>query len=665
MRLLQLMDDGNIEFTEYVGKDAPPYAILSHRWGDAGDEVSYADVVEGCHRSKVGYANIRSCGKQAKKDGLTHFWVDTCCINKESSAELSEAINSMYAWYQNADICYAYLSDVRDSEEYGDSAWFERGWTLQELLAPADVLFFNTAWIPIGFKTSLSLSISQRTGIRESVLLDGSAMNEYSVAERMSRAANRQTSRVEDEAYCLLGLFDVSMPLIYGEGRQAFLRLQEELLRRSDDVSVFAYFSNPPSAPAGPSTLRVAVREGDLTVIESNDSGVVANTDEEPWLGTVGLYAPSPAYFCGTAKYAPYPMIHRMVKHHHLPIQARLRVRRWGHRIKLEAVLWKVPVEELSADWRTSDASVQAIILEIHGVELSLMGIQKLRKCSQAVDMSNWYVAFLDCCNLDGGIVGILLRESVDPKVYIRQHFPSIIETKHAKPFRDLNKVDIRTVHVEADYLKATYTSYTRQTLLQPSSFLKERRAEKGTLLQTINFDKFELKLDGWVGNGIVDPVLYFSSQAAIPHIALIPQESHRRIYSPTSEWSKQGIACILLPLSFSYIKLRKILRSTSWLREWDSVVLPTDRGQMASLKLNDNLQLTLRTQMQWHRNTAWHSYEDIEKRCLLTLTIVELEPKDTASARELRPIPAPVEQHPSQDFDYREFTLVHCKMMT
>lgn len=141
MRLLQLTDDGNIEFTEYVGKHTPAYAILSHRWGDAGDEVSYTDVVEGRHMSKVGYAKIRSCGEQAKKDGLTHFWVDTCCINKESSAELSEAINSMYAWYQNADICYAYLSDVRDSEEYGESAWFERGWTLQELLAPADVLF--------------------------------------------------------------------------------------------------------------------------------------------------------------------------------------------------------------------------------------------------------------------------------------------------------------------------------------------------------------------------------------------------------------------------------------------------------------------------------------------------------------------------------------------
>jgi hypothetical protein len=626
MRLLQLTDKGDVKFTEYVGKDTPPYAILSHRWGDAGNEVSFADVVGAQHRHKVGYAKIRSCGEQAKKDGLMHFWVDTCCINKESSAELSEAINSMYAWYQNADICYAYLSDVHDGTKYCDSEWFERGWTLQELLAPADVLFFDATWAPIGFKTSLSLRISQRTGIRESVLFDGSGLKEYGVAEKMSWAANRQTSRVEDEAYCLMGLFGVSMPLIYGEGRQAFLRLQEELLRRSDDVSVFAYFSNQPSAPAGPSSLRVAVQDGGITVIESNNAGVVAYTDEEPRLGTVGLYAPSPAYFCGTARYTPYPMIHRMAKHHHLPTQARLRVRRWGHRVKLEAVLWKVPVEELSADWRTSDASIQGTILKVHGVELSLMGIQKLRKCSQAVDMNNWYVAFLDCCNLDGGIVGILLRESADPKVYVRQHFPSVVETKHAKAFRDLDKVCICTVHVEADHLKTTYTSHTLHALLQPSSFFKERRSEKGILLRTIDFDKFGLKIDGWVGNGIVDPVCLYSSQASIPLITLAPEERHRETSVPTAQWSKQGINCILFPN----------VGARSRIQELGSVFLSTNRGEMASLKLNDSFQITLRTQMQWHRNTAWHSYEDIEKRCLLTLTIVELEPTVMPSAQGL-----------------------------
>lgn len=157
------------------------------------------------------------------------------------------------------------------------------------------------------------------------------------------------------------------------------------------------------------------------------------------------------------------------------------------------------------------------------------------------------------------------------------------------------------------------------------------------TLLQTVNFDKFGLKPDDYVHNAIVGPFLYGSSQAAIPRIALTSLEGGRRISSPVTQ-SKQGILCVLLPpqqVLPSRHELRDFLERQSRLDNVVSVFLPTDRGQMAFLHLNDNLQLTLRTQMQWHRNTAWHSYEDIQRRCLLMLTIVELDLTATLSARE------------------------------
>ena len=169
------------------------------------------------YKTKKGHQKIRSCGYQAARDGLAHFWVDTCCINKESTAELSEAIISMYAWYERVDACYAYLSDVVNKRLFCDSRWFERRWTLQELLAPADVLFVDASWCHIGFKTSLTSTIARRTGINSAALQDGSNLATYSVAEKMSWAADRQTTRVEDKVYCLLGLFDINMPLIYGE----------------------------------------------------------------------------------------------------------------------------------------------------------------------------------------------------------------------------------------------------------------------------------------------------------------------------------------------------------------------------------------------------------------------------------------------------------------
>jgi hypothetical protein len=167
--------------------------------------------------------------------------------DKTSNVELTEAINSMFLWYRSAQVCYVYLADVPSGEEPGPksskfrkSRWFTRGWTLQELLAPLSVVFFGDDWAEIGTKASLCDVISDITGVSSQVL-STEYSGEISVAQRMSWASKRETTRAEDMAYCLMGLFGVKMQLIYGEGEFAFIRLQLEILRQSDDHSIFVW----------------------------------------------------------------------------------------------------------------------------------------------------------------------------------------------------------------------------------------------------------------------------------------------------------------------------------------------------------------------------------------------------------------------------------------
>jgi ankyrin repeat protein len=242
MRLLKLRDDNELILAEFFGNDIPPYAILSHTWGADHDEVTFKDLVDGVGKNKAGYRKIRFCGKQAAKNGLHYFWVDTCCIDKSSSAELTEALNSMFRWYQSADRCYVYLSDVSVSSSVEDeeftrrwkpafrrSRWFTRGWTLQELVAPRLVEFFSQEEQRLSDKQSLEQTLHEITGIAIQALR-GSPLSQFDVDERMSWAAKRKTKREEDEAYSLLGIFNIHMPLIYGEGREkALARLQKEV----------------------------------------------------------------------------------------------------------------------------------------------------------------------------------------------------------------------------------------------------------------------------------------------------------------------------------------------------------------------------------------------------------------------------------------------------
>ena len=217
------------------------YAILSHRWGADEDEVSFEDVQlstdfsnkKGCNKIK-GFCTVASSAK------CRYGWVDTCCINKGNSSELSEAINSMFRWYQGSKICIAYLEDV-PKKQLTDSAWFDRGWTLQELIGPKAVTFFDYGWNTIGTKTELIADLSRKTRIPERILSHTAELSTCSVAQRMSWAANRVTTRVEDRAYSLMGLFDVNMPMIYGEREKAFLRLQQHIIQKSKDESIFAW----------------------------------------------------------------------------------------------------------------------------------------------------------------------------------------------------------------------------------------------------------------------------------------------------------------------------------------------------------------------------------------------------------------------------------------
>ncbi|KAH9897120.1 heterokaryon incompatibility protein-domain-containing protein [Xylariomycetidae sp. FL2044] len=253
---MRLINVDTLALEEFHDKtQTPPYAVLSHTWGT--QEVSFEDWrrVKRASRKK-GYDKIIATCSQAKRDGLRYVWVDTNCINKTSSSELSEAINSMFDWYRGADVCYAYLDDVEDKadgdewlegnpfyDSFHRSRWFSRGWTLQELLAPKKLVCYSKGWTRLGTRHDLSYRISKVTKIDELFLYDTANLQIFtaSIAKRMSWASSRRTTREEDMAYCLLGLFEVNMPLLYGEGRRAFVRLQEEIMKRSVDQSLFAW----------------------------------------------------------------------------------------------------------------------------------------------------------------------------------------------------------------------------------------------------------------------------------------------------------------------------------------------------------------------------------------------------------------------------------------
>jgi Heterokaryon incompatibility protein (HET) len=252
MRLLQLDEHSNFSLTKDLINDIPLYAILSHTWGEEQEEITFNDLIKDSGKSKpntIGYMKIKFCGEQAARDGLRYFWVDTCCIDKSNYTEFAEAINSMFQWYLNAAKCYVYLSDVSTGKHslssqplwestFRRSRWFTRGWTLQELIAPSSVEFFSRDGKRLGDKKSLEVEIHEITGIPMKAFQGKRELSDFPVADRIAWAERRETTRKEDLAYSILGIFNVSMPLIYGEGRErALKRLLEEVEKDSKGKS--------------------------------------------------------------------------------------------------------------------------------------------------------------------------------------------------------------------------------------------------------------------------------------------------------------------------------------------------------------------------------------------------------------------------------------------
>ncbi|KAK6067704.1 Regulatory protein AfsR [Seiridium cupressi] len=237
MRLLSRQEDGRASLTSEFIIEAPLYAILSHTWGSNDHEVTFEDIATDTGREKKGYRKIDLCGRQAANDGLQHFWVDICCINKSNATELQEAITSMFRWYRDSARCYAYLSDVHHNHldstawvsAFRRSRWFTRGWTLQELLAPPSVEFFHKDGKRLGDRKSLASLSYEITNVPMDAL-KGRPLHEFSVDERMLWATGRETKRKEDRPYSLFGIFGVSMFLNYGEVEDlAMSRLGKEI----------------------------------------------------------------------------------------------------------------------------------------------------------------------------------------------------------------------------------------------------------------------------------------------------------------------------------------------------------------------------------------------------------------------------------------------------
>ncbi|KAK4450839.1 heterokaryon incompatibility protein-domain-containing protein [Podospora aff. communis PSN243] len=241
-----LINTTTLQLEFFNDADDVAYVILSHTWG--AEEITFSDMDDlATAKSKEGWHKIQQTCKIASTHGYRFAWIDTCCIDKSSSAELSEAINAMFSWYRKAAICYAYLADlhITPGTEIEDCLrqcrWFTRGWTLQELIASVNIRFYDASWDFVASKHQLTGEISRITGVDVAVLEDVTNLSEIPVGRRMAWASNRETTRAEDIAYCLLGIFDISIPPLYGEGEKAFTRLQEEIARQSNDLTLFAW----------------------------------------------------------------------------------------------------------------------------------------------------------------------------------------------------------------------------------------------------------------------------------------------------------------------------------------------------------------------------------------------------------------------------------------
>lgn len=298
MRLLQAKSvgtDAGLGFAEFSTHELPSFAVLAHSVGDV--EVTYSDAVgdAAAARAKANYEKLAFAARQALADGYEYLFIHSCCVDRRSSAELDEAANSALQWYRKAGTVYAYLPDcpadaraTDPASPFAASRWFRDPWMLLPLVASRNLTFYAAQWTKLGTKADLASDISAVTGVGLSFIRGTRPIETASVAQRMSWAARRSTARVEDVAYALMGLFSVHMPLLYGEGERAFLRLQEEIIRHSNDYSLFAWL--------------------DESAHPDQHYGLLARTPL--WFEKCGHIVP----YAHSQSWAPYKMTNRGVK---------------------------------------------------------------------------------------------------------------------------------------------------------------------------------------------------------------------------------------------------------------------------------------------------------------------------------------------------------------
>ncbi|KAI0357093.1 hypothetical protein OH77DRAFT_130059 [Trametes cingulata] len=432
---MRLLNTSTGEFQWVNRPEDVRYAILSHVWAKSESghplEQSYQEVLalwkaaerrrsknaskfDGGRPRQISILNdqglspkIREFCRIARKHGFGFGWADMCCIDKTSSAELSEAINSMYEWYSKASVCYAYLADVHEdppadsrlsrlaTTSFFSSEWHTRGWTLQELIAPKNVLFLSSAWSVIGSKASFARSLENAISVDEQVLRHEVSVYSISVARRMSWAAKRRTSRVEDEAYSLMGIFGVHIPTIYGEGRNAFKRLQEEIIRTVPDQSIFAW--NLPGASA--------------YSLPHTESRLTASWHAQWWDAPCGLLASSPMYFEHAGDVVPCT---GEVLVRHLPIQwtpdglPDIHCSFTSEGIRIELLC----VELRRTSWAREDPDSGLIAMSIQKDTRAVAPVPTLESCSYDWSTCIEVLAFLRCVRLGGGPVALLLSSA-------------------------------------------------------------------------------------------------------------------------------------------------------------------------------------------------------------------------------------------------------------
>ncbi|KAI0743049.1 heterokaryon incompatibility protein-domain-containing protein [Daedaleopsis nitida] len=382
------------ELVYHSGPEGIVYATLSHVWGPSEQSFQDLQTLHALYGSSStdnprthACAKIRNFCIYAEAAGYEWAWIDTCCIDKTSSAELSEAINSMYAWYADADVCYAFLEDVPDDDDpdapgsaFRRSKWFTRGWTLQELIAPMDVVFLSQNWAPLCSKCAAPGLIRDVTGVDIDVLVSAVQLPSVPAAKRLSWASRRETTRVEDEAYSLMGIFGVNIPVMYGEGRRAFRRLQEEIMKQSPDHTLFVW------------GFRKSVTVSELWEHApwTNYPRKAVHAEADP--SSQFLLAPSPQAFTDSAH-----------------IQS-LSIRR--HRIAAEISLAAFNLTQPEASSLNkvlfSQQEVAEFTVTSYGVRARLPVLQI---CDDDTSIA---IAILACVDQEGSIVGLLLRQQED-----------------------------------------------------------------------------------------------------------------------------------------------------------------------------------------------------------------------------------------------------------